>query len=70
MIITGRGLSSVIAREGSLKIKEVTYIQAEAFPGGEFKHGPLALIGPDKAIPIIYIILNDRNFELDINTLG
>ena len=69
MIITGRGLSSVIAREGSLKIKEVTYIQAEAFPGGEFKHGPLALIGPDKAIPIMYIILNDQNFDLDIATL-
>jgi len=59
MIIFGRGLSSVIAKEGALKIKEVTYIQAEAFPGGEFKHGPLALISPDCGISIVYIIIDD-----------
>jgi glucosamine--fructose-6-phosphate aminotransferase (isomerizing) len=53
MIITGKGLGEVIAKEGALKIKECTYIHAEGFPSGEFKHGPLALVGDDKELPII-----------------
>ena len=42
----GRGLDSVTALEGSLKLKELTYIHSEAYPGGELKHGPIALIEP------------------------
>ena len=69
MIITGRGLTEIIAKEGALKIKEVSYIHAEAFPGGEFKHGALALIGPNHPIPVISMVLNDEHFKYNLSTL-
>ena len=47
-----------IAMEGALKLKEISYIHAEAFPAGELKHGPIALI--DKDTPVIAIAPNDR----------
>ncbi len=50
----GRGFDADIALEAQLKLKETTYIHAEAFPGGEIKHGPIALI--DKGTPIIVFI--------------
>jgi len=50
-LFLGRGLYFPIAREGALKLKEISYIHAEAYPGGELKHGPLALI--DKNMPVI-----------------
>jgi len=58
----GKGPCSAIAKEGALKIKELTYIHAEAFSAGELKHGPLALIDPDrpKSTGIILIILDDE----------
>lgn len=43
----GRGSAGPIAKEGALKIKELTYIHAEAFSAGELKHGPLALINSE-----------------------
>lgn len=43
----GKGVCASIAKEGALKIKELTYIHAEAFSAGELKHGPLALINPE-----------------------
>jgi glucosamine--fructose-6-phosphate aminotransferase (isomerizing) len=43
----GRGMSYAIAREGALKLKEITYIHAEGYPAGEMKHGPIALIDED-----------------------
>lgn len=46
----GRGLDQVTAREGSLKLKELSYIHAEAYPGGEMKHGPIALIEEDTVV--------------------
>ena len=47
-----------IAMEGALKLKEITYIHAEAYPAGELKHGPIALI--DKNMPVIAIAPNDK----------
>lgn len=44
MFFLGRGLDFAVAMEGSLKLKEITYIHSEAYPGGELKHGPIALI--------------------------
>jgi glutamine---fructose-6-phosphate transaminase (isomerizing) len=69
LIVTGRGLTEVIAKEGSLKLKEIAYMHAEAFPSGEFKHGPLAMIGEDGKMPVVVIILNDQDFENNLNTL-
>jgi len=50
-----------IALEGALKLKEITYIHAEAYPAGELKHGPLALV--DKDMPVVVIAPNDRLLE-------
>jgi glucosamine--fructose-6-phosphate aminotransferase (isomerizing) len=45
-LFLGRGLHYPIALEGALKLKEISYIHAEAYPAGELKHGPLALVTP------------------------
>ncbi len=58
MFILGRGLAHSIACEGALKIKEISYIHAEGYPGGALKHGPFALI--EQGTPIIMIILDDE----------
>jgi len=52
-LFLGRGIFYPIAKEGALKLKEISYIHAEAYPAGELKHGPLALI--DEKIPVIAI---------------
>ena len=57
-IFLGRGTMHAIAMEGALKLKEISYIHAEAFPAGELKHGPIALI--DEDTPVIAIAPNDR----------
>jgi len=57
-IFLGRGTMHAIALEGALKLKEISYIHAEAFPAGELKHGPIALI--DKDTPVIAIAPNDN----------
>ncbi|NPA05133.1 MAG: glutamine--fructose-6-phosphate transaminase (isomerizing) [Crenarchaeota archaeon] len=51
--VLGRGLGAFMAYEGALKIKEVSYIHAEAYPAGESKHGPIALVEP--GFPVIFI---------------
>jgi len=56
-LFLGRGTMNAIAMEGALKLKEISYIHAEAYPAGELKHGPIALI--DKNIPVIVIAPND-----------
>ena len=60
--ILGKGFSEPIAKEGALKIKEITYMHAEGYPGGALKHGPFALI--DKGTPVILIILTDQHHNL------
>ena len=57
----GRGMHYPIAMEGALKLKEISYIHAEAYPAGELKHGPLALV--DKDMPVIAIAPNDALLE-------
>ncbi|MCE5419902.1 MAG: glutamine--fructose-6-phosphate transaminase (isomerizing) [Acidithiobacillus sp.] len=60
-LFLGRGLHYPIALEGALKLKEISYIHAEAYPAGELKHGPLALV--DQHMPVVVIAPNDRLLE-------
>lgn len=60
-LFLGRGLHYPIALEGALKLKEISYIHAEAYPAGELKHGPLALV--DKDMPVIAVAPNDVLLE-------
>ena len=60
-LFLGRGVFYPIALEGALKLKEISYIHAEAYPAGELKHGPLALI--DKEMPVIAVVPNDDSVE-------
>ena len=60
-LFLGRGLHYPIALEGALKLKEITYIHAEAYPAGELKHGPLALV--DANMPVVVIAPNDMLLE-------
>ncbi|RZU47787.1 glutamine--fructose-6-phosphate transaminase [Fluviicoccus keumensis] len=60
-LFLGRGVHYPIAMEGALKLKEITYIHAEAYPAGELKHGPLALV--DENMPVVVIAPNDALLE-------
>jgi glucosamine--fructose-6-phosphate aminotransferase (isomerizing) len=60
-LFLGRGLHYPIALEGALKLKEISYIHAEAYPAGELKHGPLALV--DKDMPVIAVAPNNVLLE-------
>ncbi|WP_284449351.1 glutamine--fructose-6-phosphate transaminase (isomerizing) [Pseudoxanthomonas mexicana] len=60
-LFLGRGLHYPIALEGALKLKEISYIHAEAYPAGELKHGPLALVDAD--MPVVVIAPNDVLLE-------
>ena len=57
-LFLGRGTMQAIAMEGALKLKEISYIHAEAYPAGELKHGPIALV--DKDTPVIAVAPNDE----------
>lgn len=60
LFILGKGQTEAIAKEGSLKIKEISYIHSEAYSSSALKHGPLSLIGPSN--PVVLITPNDHNF--------
>ena len=60
-LFLGRGTQFPIAMEGALKLKEISYIHAEAYPAGELKHGPLALV--DEDMPVIAVAPNDHLLE-------
>ena len=60
-LFLGRGMHYPIALEGALKLKEISYIHAEAYPAGELKHGPLALV--DAEMPVVAIAPNDALLE-------
>lgn len=60
-LFLGRGVHYPIALEGALKLKEISYIHAEAYPAGELKHGPLALV--DREMPVVTVAPNDRLLE-------
>jgi len=63
----GRWLSYPVAMEGALKLKEISYIHAEAYPAGEMKHGPIALISPE--FLSVFIAPQDRVFKKTISNL-
>ena len=60
-LFLGRGVQYPVALEGALKLKEISYIHAEAYPAGELKHGPLALV--DESMPIVAVAPNDELLE-------
>jgi glucosamine--fructose-6-phosphate aminotransferase (isomerizing) len=57
-LFLGRGVQYPVALEGALKLKEISYIHAEAYPAGELKHGPLALV--DDTMPVVVVAPNDE----------
>jgi glucosamine--fructose-6-phosphate aminotransferase (isomerizing) len=63
----GRGINMPIAYEGALKLKEISYIHAEAYPAGEMKHGPIALI--DKDMPVIALAPKDPWYDKMISQI-
>jgi glucosamine--fructose-6-phosphate aminotransferase (isomerizing) len=63
----GRGINTPIAYEGALKLKEISYIHAEAYPGGEMKHGPIALIS--EQMPVVAILSRDTVYEKMISNM-
>ncbi len=60
-LFLGRGLNYPIALEGALKLKEISYIPAEGYPGGEMKHGPIALV--DEELPVIVLVPRDSTYD-------
>ncbi len=66
-LFLGRGINYPIALEGSLKLKETSYIHAEGYPAGEMKHGPIAMI--DKDMPIVMLAPRDRLYEKTVSNL-
>ena len=60
-LFLGRGSQYPVAMEGALKLKEISYIHAEAYPAGELKHGPLALV--DEDMPVIAVAPNNQLLE-------
>ena len=67
MLYLGRGTSYAVALEGALKLKEISYIHAEAYAAGELKHGPIALI--DDSVPVIVVAPRDHLFEKTASNL-
>ena len=63
----GRGFSFPVAMEGALKLKEISYVHAEAYAAGEMKHGPIALI--DERMPVMVVIPRDSNFEKTLSNV-
>jgi glucosamine--fructose-6-phosphate aminotransferase (isomerizing) len=61
LFFLGRGINYPVALEGSLKLKEVSYIHSEAYPGGEMKHGPIALLSPE--FPVFAIMTKNQLYE-------
>jgi len=68
MFFIGRVRGFSVAREGAQKLKEVSYLHAEAYPASELKHGPLALVGPE--LPTVAVVPDDELLEKNLGTLG
>ena len=64
----GRWVSYPVALEGALKLKEISYIHAEGYPGGEMKHGPIALI--DDLMPTMVVVPKDRVYDKILNNIS
>ncbi len=63
----GRGFGDVTCKEGALKLKEISYIHAEAYPAGEIKHGPIALI--DDTVPVVAIATSSPCYDKVISNI-
>ena len=66
-LFIGRGMGAAIAKEGALKLKEISYLHAEAYPAGEMKHGPIALI--DEGFPVIAIATASPVYDKVVSNL-
>jgi glucosamine--fructose-6-phosphate aminotransferase (isomerizing) len=67
ILFLGRGRMYPLALEGALKLKEISYIHAEAYASGELKHGPIALV--DKSVPVIVMAPHDELFEKSVSNM-
>jgi glucosamine--fructose-6-phosphate aminotransferase (isomerizing) len=67
VLFIGRVRGWPVAREGAQKLKEVSYVHAEAYPASELKHGPLALVGPE--MPTVAVVPDDELVEKNLSTL-
>ncbi len=67
VLFLGRGLMYPLALEGALKLKEISYIHAEAYASGELKHGPIALI--DKKVPVVVMAPHDSLFDKSVSNM-
>ena len=66
-LFIGRGIGVPVAMEGALKLKEISYIHAEAYAAGEMKHGPIALITPE--VPVVVVATQGRTYEKVISNI-
>ena len=66
-LFLGRGFGVPVAMEGALKLKEISYIHAEAYPAGEMKHGPIALITDD--MPVVFVATQGRVYEKVVSNI-
>jgi glucosamine--fructose-6-phosphate aminotransferase (isomerizing) len=67
VLFLGRGLMYPLAQEGALKLKEISYIHAEAYASGELKHGPIALV--DKHVPVVVMAPRDTLFDKSVSNM-
>jgi glutamine---fructose-6-phosphate transaminase (isomerizing) len=67
VLFLGRGYSHPVALEGALKLKEIAYIPCEAYPAGEMKHGPIAML--ERGTPVIFVAPDDANREKAISNM-
>ncbi|MDZ4167900.1 MAG: glutamine--fructose-6-phosphate transaminase (isomerizing) [Coriobacteriia bacterium] len=66
-LFLGRGIGVPVAMEGALKLKEISYIHAEAYPAGEMKHGPIALITPE--VPVVAVATQGHTYEKVVSNI-
>ncbi len=66
-LFLGRGIGVPVAMEGALKLKEISYIHAEAFPAGEMKHGPIALITPE--VPVVVVATASSTYDKVVSNI-
>ncbi len=66
-LFLGRGINAATALEGALKLKEISYVHAEAYPMGEMKHGPIALV--DSALPVVAVATNSPLYDKTVSNL-
>ena len=66
-LFLGRGVNATTAAEGALKLKEISYLHAEAYAAGEMKHGPIALL--EKGFPVVVVVPRDRVHDKTVSNI-